>query len=83
MAASTTAQGMKSYVPRRTPGSVDDVVTSKDREMAAQERRERAATKAAGEAYDKAMPSPDKYAKGGVTRGDGIAKKGHTKGRMC
>lgn len=40
-------------------------------------------------AYDKAMPSPykkggavKKYSKGGVTRADGIIKKGHTRGRM-
>jgi len=29
-----------------------------------------------------AGPFPKKYAKGGVTRADGCAVKGHTKGRM-
>ena len=52
---------------------------------------------AAEEAYDKALRMTEKapkkdprdmvrgqkgYAKGGVTRGDGCVKKGHTKGRM-
>lgn len=52
---------------------------------------------AAGRAYNKALrmtePAPKKdardavrgqkgYAKGGVTRGDGCVKKGHTKGKM-
>lgn len=30
----------------------------------------------------KRKPAPKKYAKGGVTRADGCAVKGHTKGRM-
>jgi hypothetical protein len=30
----------------------------------------------------KRRPAPKKYAKGGVTRADGCAVKGHTKGRM-
>ena len=64
----------------KTPQDVKD---EKDRE-------------AAGRAYNKAMrmtedAPEDKrapirgqkgYAKGGVTRGDGCVKKGHTKGRM-
>ena len=29
-----------------------------------------------------AKPAPKKFAKGGVTRADGCAVKGHTKGRM-
>jgi hypothetical protein len=31
----------------------------------------------------KDLKAVKKYAKGGVTRGDGIAKKGHTKGKIC
>jgi hypothetical protein len=38
--------------------------------------------KKAGAEYDKKMKAGDFYSKGGVTRADGIAKKGHTRGRM-
>ena len=52
--------------------------------------REEKLRKKQGQAYDKAITSEGmkcggkvkRYAKGGMTRGDGIAQRGKTKGRM-
>ena len=52
--------------------------------------REEKLRKKQGQAYDKAVSSEGMkcggkvkgYAKGGMTRGDGIAQRGKTKGRM-
>ena len=54
-------------------------------EESKRDAKDRANAKKQDAAYDKAMPSP--YKKGGsvgsaAKRGDGIAKKGHTRGRM-
>ena len=39
--------------------------------------------KKAGVEYDKKMKAGDFYSKGGVTRADGIAQRGKTRGKMC
>jgi hypothetical protein len=53
-----------------------------------QEDEDREMMRRAGEAYDKATGMKcggkvKKYSGGGKVRGDGIARKGKTKGRMC
>lgn len=53
-----------------------------------QEDEDREMMRRAGEAYDKATDykcggKVKKYSSGGKVRGDGIARKGKTKGRMC
>jgi len=89
-AASTNAAGMRRYKPRRPEMTLDDVVTpdvrAKRAEMLAG-AKDAAMQEAAGAAYDRAMPSPERYAKGGSVgsaskRADGIAQRGKTKGRM-
>jgi hypothetical protein len=56
-------------------------------EAAMQEAQDAKDTEAAGRAYDKAMPSPERYAKGGKVgsaskRADGVAQRGKTRGKM-
>ena len=81
-----TPEAAKQYKPRRTPGSLDDVVTPEiraKRAMMVQEVKDKAMQNAAGAAYDKAMPTP--YKTGGMTaskRADGCATKGKTRGTM-
>jgi hypothetical protein len=71
-----TKQSAKEYKPRRTPGSLDDVVYPETRakieaaKMDEKDMKDREAIKGMG------------YAKGGVTRADGCCAKGHTKGTM-
>lgn len=89
-AASTNAAGMRGYKPRRPEMTLDDVVTPATRAKRAamlQGAKDEAMMEAAGAAYDKAMPSPERYAKGGSVgsaskRADGCAERGKTKGRM-
>lgn len=83
----TNAYNMRSYKPRRPNMTMDDVVTPEIRAKRAemvQSAKDEAATKSANEAYDKAMPTPEKYAKGGSVskRADGCCIKGKTKGKM-
>ncbi len=78
------------YKPRRPEMTLDDVVTPETRAKRAamvQGAKDDAMMEAAGAAYDKAMPSPERYAKGGSVgsaskRADGCAERGKTKGRM-
>jgi hypothetical protein len=56
-------------------------------EAAMQEAQDMKDAEAAGRAYDKAMPSPERYAKGGKVgsaskRADGCAVRGKTRGMM-
>jgi len=81
-----TPEAEKQYKPRRTPGSLDDVVTPEIRAKRAimiQEAKDKAMQDAAGAAYDKAMPVPG-MKKGGTasSRADGCATKGKTRGTM-
>jgi hypothetical protein len=84
------AAAMRGYKPRRPGMTMDDVVTPDVRAKRAammQDAKDAAMQEAAGSAYDKAMPSPERYAKGGSVgsaskRADGIAQRGKTKGRM-
>jgi hypothetical protein len=69
-------QSEKDYKPRRTPGSLDDVIYPETRakmeaaKMDEKDMKDREAIKGMG------------YKKGGVTRADGCITKGHTKGTM-
>lgn len=79
MSASSTAAGMKKYKPRRTPGSLDDVVYSDSKKAAMEEAQAAKDTAAATEAYDKVVGKK----KGGyVKTADGIASRGKTRGKM-
>ena len=63
---SSTAEGMRGYKPRRPETTLDDVITPEIRAKRAamiEEVKDEAKQKAAGNAYDKTMPSP--YKKGG------------------
>jgi len=69
----------------KTIAEMEDEKRSPAEREARQMMRDRAASKGAEAAYNKAMPSP--YAKGGKVssaskRADGIASKGKTKGTM-
>jgi hypothetical protein len=85
-----TPKAAKAYKARRPEMTLDDVVTPEIRERrkaTVAEAKDEAAQEAAGKAYDKAMPSPERFAKGGKVgsaskRADGIAKRGHTRGTM-
>ena len=79
MSASSTAAGMKKYKPRRTPGSLDDVVYSDTKKAAMDEAQAAKDTAAATEAYDKVVGKK----KGGyVKAADGCCTKGKTRGTM-
>lgn len=79
MSASSTAAGMKKYKPRRTPGSLDDVVYSDTKKAAMDEAQAAKDTTAATEAYDKVVGKK----KGGyVKAADGCCTKGKTRGAM-
>jgi len=90
MMPSSSPAGMRGYKPRRPEMTLDDVVTPETRAKRAammQGAKDEAMTEAAGAAYNKAMPSPDRYAKGGSVgsaskRADGCAERGKTKGTM-
>ena len=87
---SSSAAGMRGYKPRRPEMTLDDVVTPETRAKRAammQDARDQAMQPKLDAAYDKAMPSPERYAKGGSvgsasSRADGCAVKGKTKGKM-
>ena len=90
MAPSSNPAGMRGYKPRRPEMTLDDVVTPETRAKRAammQDARDQAMQPKIDAAYDKAMPSPERYAKGGSvgsasSRADGCAVKGKTKGKM-
>ena len=68
-----------------TVAEMEDAKRSPAEREARQAMKDKAAEKAAEQAYNKAMPEP--YAKGGKVssaskRADGIATKGKTKGRF-
>lgn len=66
--ASSAADGMQNYKPRRPNTTIDDVVTPEiraKRAMMIQEAKDKTMQEAAGAAYDRAMPAP--YKKGGMT----------------
>lgn len=81
---------MRRYKPRRPEMTIDDIVTPEARERQkamVQEAKDAMAEKAAGKAYDKIMPSPERYAKGGKVssaskRADGCAERGKTRGKI-
>jgi len=79
-----TPEAAKQYKPRRTPGSLDDVIYPETREkmqIAKQEAADRKLDMSNEAAYNKASG----LKKGGMTaskRADGIATKGKTRGTM-
>ena len=81
-----TPEAAKQYKPRRTPGSLDDVIYPETREkmqLMKQEAADRKADMANEAAYNKA--SGMKKGGSASSRGDGIAQRGKTKGTivMC
>jgi hypothetical protein len=77
-------EAMKNYKPRRTPGSLDDVVTSETRakmEAAKAEVADQKMGEAQKDAYNKA--SGMKNGGSASSRADGIASRGKTRGMMC
>ena len=90
MNTAAMAKAMKAYKPRRPGTTLDDVITPEiraRRKGMVDEAKAEADMEAAGKEYDKAMPSPERYAKGGSVgsaskRADGCAQRGKTKGRM-
>ena len=87
-----TPESAKKYKPRRTPGSLDDVVYPETRAKMEEAKAEVADRKAAADneaAYNKASGLKKggmaKMASGGMTaskRADGIAQRGKTRGTM-
>lgn len=75
--------------PPMVRGEEENPADARIRAAVEEARRERDRERM-GKAYDRAMPNPEykkggcvkKYAKGGVTRADGCATKGKTKGTM-
>jgi hypothetical protein len=77
-----TPAAAKRYKARRPEVTIDDVITPEIRAKR-KAMMEAAADEAAGPAADMAYEkSRTSMAKGGVTRADGCATKGHTKGKM-
>jgi hypothetical protein len=82
-----TPEAAKRYKPRRPEMTLDDVVTPAERERRArdvQEAKDQSAQEAATREYEKIMPTPEKYSKGGSAskRADGIAQRGKTRGTL-
>ena len=78
-----TPEAAKQYKPRRTPGSLDDVIYPETREkmqLAKQEAADRKADMANEAAYNKA--SGMKKGGSASSRADGCATKGKTRGTM-
>ena len=75
---------------RVNPPVVEEDPAARRKRLAMESAEKDAASRKAGAAYDRAMPNPEykkgdcvkKYAKGGVTRADGCATKGKTRGTM-
>ena len=72
-----TPEAAKKYKPRRPDVTIDDVITPETRA-----KMEEAKTDVEDEKTRQKIKSMG-YAKGGVTRADGIAKRGKTRGKMC
>jgi hypothetical protein len=72
-----TPEAAKQYKPRRTPNSLDEVIYPETRA-----KMQEAKTDVEDEKTRQKIKSMG-YAKGGVTRADGIAKRGKTRGKMC
>ena len=71
-----TPEAAKKYKPRRPDVTIDDVITPETRA-----KMEEAKTDVEDEKARQKIKSMG-YAKGGVTRADGIAKRGKTRGKM-
>jgi hypothetical protein len=72
-----TPAAAKKYKPRRTPESLDEVIYPETRA-----KMQDAKTDVEDEKTREKIKSMG-YAKGGVTRADGIAQRGKTRGKMC
>jgi len=90
MPVSSTRAGMRNYVPRRPGTTLDDVITpeirAKRKKMLeeVQDDKDREKTDAAPTTKTE---MGQKFSKGGSVsasrRGDGIAQRGKTRGKMC
>ena len=82
-----TPAAAKKYKPRRTPGSLDEVVYSDTKKAAMDEAKAMKETEDATNAYNKSLTTENKANGGSVgsasKRADGIAVKGKTRGKMC
>lgn len=75
-----TPAAAKQYKPRRTPGAVEDVIRSEDKEKMLEQSRDAKMMREAEKAYEAARTT---YRSGGyVKAADGCAKRGKTKGTM-
>ena len=76
-----TPQAAKLYKPRRTPGSVEDVVRSEEKQKMLDEARDAKMMRESDKSYEAARTT---FKKGGSasSRADGIAKRGKTRGKM-
>jgi hypothetical protein len=72
-----TPAAAKKYKPRRTPESLGEVIYPETRA-----KMQDAKTDVEDEKTREKIKSMG-YAKGGVTRADGIAQRGKTRGKMC
>ena len=87
MPVSSTAAGMKNYVPRRPDKTIDDIITpeirAKRAKMIDDARLDEAekANQSAAASVKPAMKKGGKVAK--YARGGGIEQRGKTRGRMC
>ena len=87
MPVSSTAAGMKNYVPRRPGKTLDDVVTPEIRAKRAMMLQQALLDKKEKEDQNAAATVPPVMKKGGkvakYVRGGGIEQRGKTRGKMC
>ena len=82
-----TPAAAKKYKPRRTPGSLDEVVYSDTKKAAMDEAKAMKETEDATNAYNKSLTTENKASGGSVgsasKRADGIASRGKTNCKIC
>ena len=75
-----TPAAAKMYKPRRTPGAVEDVVRSEEKQKMLDEAKDAKMMREAEKAYEAARTT---FRNGGyVKAADGCAQRGKTKGRI-
>lgn len=75
-----TPAAAKAYKPRRTPGAVEDVVRSEEKQKMLDEARDAKMMREAEKSYEAGRTT---FAKGGyVKAADGCAQRGKTRGKM-
>ena len=76
-----TPEATKQYKPRRTPGAVEDVVRSEEKQKMLDEARDAKMMRETDKAYEAARTT---FKKGGTAsaRADGCCQRGKTRGKM-